>query len=987
MEFMNILEIESQLSGITDEKTSSDIVKKMKRMHYVKRGGSIVPYATALLPLVREGAASVIESGKRMDHTEIESQLGKIAKSELPECFVETGVVNHKMTYKRVPLTRQQKDAKRLALFASLYPIVHVAERDDNGQTTGNIVKQSVGFQEYPALDAISPNWRITKVNLSDFGVKYETTENGKPETKWTSGMFYIYGTLLDHSFMWVKDDAVVFVDAMDFDGVKYTFKRFMEAMNIVVNMKSGPFKTSKRLSRYIGNIYKAAHHFSIDASQIRIVYNNALNEKAWDGIGRITRKFLNQLIASNLRPSVVPEVVWEAMVQQLQNGERFEFTIMSEEGQDKGHIVVTEDTHVIIDGVYMEYDVMFGPNAPKVEVRKHGEVFIGLKPIVGHSTMDLDVQSLINLHAFLGVDNLLSQLDAEGKRVLEDIRSGEMQRILDRSMSWDKATNLENVQGWVLAEYATSGGHPHWFASTTKKAGMQHITKLEHRLDITKMRFPINGGRWYIITDDAMGMKVKSGEAVIRHGAGSIVVNADDYVSYIMGVLGGCDGDDGTWVVPFTDTDGVKKFIIWRSPNAQGEYILLNATERGYQFDEFPQMDSALLPVRIDKQNRTLTPLPKGEKREIPTEYRFESFLSAILTAVRNQGILGKFVNVLMDNAAHNIEVDCPIALEEVVDGAVKDGNDLTPASDWADKDTYNRYVVNQQKPCRWTWNRVNRSLDKEEVVLIENRGFTTDLWLDVLMAGAKAHIELFEKELEQLAMEAMPPIELFKRGHMYMADGEKLFSEYGKHMKAAKQENGSIDWQYVHDSIENTLKAFGNRQYAMLGAAVYCYAMAAGTNKKPSDGILFMSNGIGLTFIQALRNIGMLGYKSIESSEDGWGRIKVTKPEVMAVPRILKVKDTWYEFTDKKVELSKCSKEVREAAKEKVKANIGNLAGKVFTVGSAVIANVERLTMLTSNARSIGPLAHGTMINVGETISVVMAYESRGDVVLVTA
>jgi hypothetical protein len=45
-----------------------------------------------------------------------------------------------------------------------------------------------------------------------------------------------------------------------------------------------------------------------------------------------------------------------------------------------------------------------------------------------------------------------------------------------------------------------------------------------------------------------------------------------------IAGILGGADHDDALWLHNFTDHDGERKVLAWRSPNQAGEYILPQA-------------------------------------------------------------------------------------------------------------------------------------------------------------------------------------------------------------------------------------------------------------------------------------------------------------------------------------------------------------------------------------------------------------------------
>jgi hypothetical protein len=46
-----------------------------------------------------------------------------------------------------------------------------------------------------------------------------------------------------------------------------------------------------------------------------------------------------------------------------------------------------------------------------------------------------------------------------------------------------------------------------------------------------------------------------------------------------IAGILGGADNDDALRLHPFTDHDGERKVLAWRSLNQVGEYVVLKPT------------------------------------------------------------------------------------------------------------------------------------------------------------------------------------------------------------------------------------------------------------------------------------------------------------------------------------------------------------------------------------------------------------------------
>src|SRR5690606_20724898 len=94
------------------------------------------------------------------------------------------------------------------------------------------------------------------------------------------------------------------------------------------------------------------------------------------------------------------------------------------------------------------------------------------------------------------------------------------------------------------------------------------------------RLRCPVPGGRYYIFPSAVGGQEVPAGHIELDPATATAWVNGGDWLDYIVDVLGGCDGDDALWVFPFTDSDGEKKVLAWRSPNQLGEYVVLKPTE-----------------------------------------------------------------------------------------------------------------------------------------------------------------------------------------------------------------------------------------------------------------------------------------------------------------------------------------------------------------------------------------------------------------------
>ena len=79
-------------------------------------------------------------------------------------------------------------------------------------------------------------------------------------------------------------------------------------------------------------------------------------------------------------------------LLRELKHGKRVEFTVMTANGQDKGHCIVSET---------LDADFLL-PQDTKTEVKLvDGQAFVGINFVHGHADMRLDIQSLINLHPF----------------------------------------------------------------------------------------------------------------------------------------------------------------------------------------------------------------------------------------------------------------------------------------------------------------------------------------------------------------------------------------------------------------------------------------------------------------------------------------------------------------------------------------------------------------------------------------------------------
>ena len=287
-----------------------------------------------------------------------------------------------------------------------------------------------------------------------------------------------------------------------------------------------------------------------------------------------------------------LPSAKRGSLVKALSQIKRVEFTILTQKGQDKGHAMVVDDLR---DAKGKPLDFLL-PEDTKAQVKlTTGQTFVGLNPVQGHNDMRLDVQSLINLTPFFDTQELLGYVKDEGELFLQGIEQGEIEQIVGRIRGLDEAGTLsaDIADQWPLRALVASGGDPTRYRSHIKTLVNQHLQRLNSQA-LEKMRLPIPGGRHYVMPAGIAqrgGLeidRVGRGEVFIDDKRGTAWVNDEDWLAMqdsdkagIAGILGGADNDDGLWLYGFTDHDGERKVLTWRSPNQVGEFVVLRPWEQ----------------------------------------------------------------------------------------------------------------------------------------------------------------------------------------------------------------------------------------------------------------------------------------------------------------------------------------------------------------------------------------------------------------------
>ena len=681
----------------------------------------------------------------------------------------------------------------------------------------------------------------------------------------------------------WVKDDKVLDLKVPGADT-----ETFLARSGLRLSLHKGGYVLSKRLSRVMRPFRYWGFFRDTD---LTLDYNPHLDGRLWDGSGQVSRGFIQRL-ADSLDLD-------ERHRRELLNTNRFEVTTLHAGGQDKGHVLVVDD---------LATDFMFPADSAKQELALvDGRLFIGLHPIHSEDQMCLDIQSLINLHPFFQPEHLLAWAGMESELFLDGIRNGRLASILNRLYDAESVSDLDSLADWHVGEYIASGGSLMWFAGMVKAVARQHLNRLGSRA--SKLRCPAPGGRYYLFPAAVGDRDVPEGHIELDPACATAWVNDHDWLTTIVDVLGGCDGDDAVWVFPFSDVNdaGQAKLLIWRSPNQVGEYVVLRPTAHSHVLAwdtangrlAAPQMKSRLLPNRIDSANYQYGHLTEAsDSSQVGASYSIEAMASTIRRAAANQGVLGAHCNALMVCKAiyGRLPDRLPASLEAVIDGSVKSGLDLTPVKQW-NQMAITRMVkhgqvnANRVMPAvllerlpEWLRPQAEAAHNSRTTNGCPTSGFPTAHWLDTLADGLERHRAQYWADVEALATEACPPLALFEQGRNWLPVGKGLRQAYSRVIRQAILVHAQVD-ETDFDAAREASEAFlaewpvEKRPFVLLGAAAYLYAQGPQVYPEPGrrngepvrDALIWQLGakrdgkgreaGIAQAMLAALRQIGLLG------------------------------------------------------------------------------------------------------------------------------
>jgi hypothetical protein len=210
---------------------------------------------------------------------------------------------------------------------------------------------------------------------------------------------------------------------------------------------------------------------------------------------------------------------------------------------------------------------------------------------------------------------------------------------------------------------------------------------------------------------------------------------------------------------------------------------------------------------------------------------------------------------------------------LEAIIDGSVKTGLDLTPVKQW-NQMAITRIVKHGQANA----NRAmpNVLLDRLPEWLRPQAKVAKHHWLDTLANALDQHKAQYWADVEALATEACPPLEVFEHGRNWLHPGRDLRRVYGDAVRQVIATRDALDT----DDFDTARVACGRfltqwpaevHPLVLLGCCAYIYAMGPQDGEAPRDSVLWQLGGkrdgggrdpgIAQTFLHALRAIGLIG------------------------------------------------------------------------------------------------------------------------------
>jgi len=478
---------------------------------------------------------------------------------------------------------------------------------------------------------------------------------------------------------------------------------------------------------------------------------------------------------------------------------------------------------------------------------------------------------------------------------------------------------------------------------------------------------------------------------------------------SGIAGILGGADNDDALWLHPFTDHDGTRKVLAWRSPNQAGEYILLKPTPQSDPLTwrtlegelSYPVGDSRKLITRTDlmpeiQYLNLVDPATAGGLGE-GQDYGIEVMKATVQRAEANRNALGAYCNNLMLAKAvyGKLPARPPAPLETVIDASVKTGEDLSPVLAWTQKAA--QKMLDQKRPIPEI---LHHRLGPRPSGTPQPTP-TLEHWLDELVTSVRQHIRAIEEQRDRLSTQTMPPQAIFDSAFEQPESirlGAKFNRAYTTALREATRGQGEVRPEH-REAAREAAEAFLGRyppegQSAILrGAIVSAYIR----DKPGSDAAVWLAGdrdeqgnrqpGIAQRTIHSLREIGVLDeIAEIESGLIAYPGAATQEPRYQTVG----INGVWHNLYNRYAAqhnrpLAKRAEDVPKEGRRWAKSRVRALAETgepiPLTIQEEEINGRKRKVAYNRQGQRFGTISRDSSDRVGETITVKFAVSHDGN------
>ena len=410
--------------------------------------------------------------------------------------------------------------------------------------------------------------------------------------------------------------------------------------------------KVQKRLRRVTRDLERHQPQAEIAPGRVKLVIVDD-PRGLWDGISRMSAD-------------------WPKLLGMGEDAGRYALTL------EVPHVGVIKG-HALVDATLPPYTVQTAARNVTREVMPVGETAVITLEAMHAATPETDVQSVLNLWPIMAaiVEDAARAKREEMERIMAGIEADETPASYHGLLPAHYRCNPASFSAY-LGTYRTHLGA----AAEALHAPMSKAIRL------------------YLTAATPAGVALRAPYALLDEERASVIVPDNQY-GQIAASLGGADQDDAVMVA--ADREG--NLVLWRNPNAPGEYAILRQSPRGRQLERYEMSAGDLGKVR---KARIV------EEREYYVQSDNRQLANMAATARERKNSIGATCNLLMLAAYNRGTVTMPVTLEEVIDNANKGGKlDAAKIVEWANGRTAAAFgkpkvrapyhMYKKYRPCLW--------------------------------------------------------------------------------------------------------------------------------------------------------------------------------------------------------------------------------------------------------------------------------------------